>query len=107
MSRSPKSQVPRHETRDERRETRDKTPRTHWTRVLGLWDLGLGTKVQSSGMTTAGKIKKIIPKYAIPGAEVSIECEGFHTESVGGAVAYLDGKQCRISAASSRRVLAS
>jgi sugar lactone lactonase YvrE len=58
-------------------------------------------------MKGAGKIKKIIPKYAIPGAEVSIECEGFRAESVSGAAAYLDGKQCRISAASSRRVLAS
>ncbi len=56
-------------------------------------------------MTTAGKIKEIVPKYAIPGGEVSIECDGFQAGSEG-ARAYLDGEPCRILAASSRRVLA-
>jgi sugar lactone lactonase YvrE len=70
-------------------------------------DQGPRTEVQSSQMNSAGKIKKIVPKYAIPGGEVSIECEGFRTEAAGGHVAYLDGERCRITAASSRRVLAS
>lgn len=57
-------------------------------------------------MTGAGKIKKIVPQYAIPGGEISIECEGFRTESGGTYSALLDGERCRITAASSRRVLA-
>ena len=57
-------------------------------------------------MTTAGKIKKIVPPYAIPGGEVSIECERFHPETAAGHAAYLDGERCRITAASSSRVLA-
>ncbi|MEO8573270.1 MAG: gluconolaconase [Pyrinomonadaceae bacterium] len=52
------------------------------------------------------KIKRIVPQYAIPGGEVSIECEGFRPESGGGHSAYLDGERCRVTAASSRRVLA-
>ena len=57
-------------------------------------------------MTSAAKIKQIVPKYAIPGGEISIECEGFRTESGGSYAAFLDGESCRIIAASSRRVLA-
>ena len=57
-------------------------------------------------MTTAGKISKIIPQYAIPGGEVSIECERFHAETAGGNAVYVDGERGRITAASSRRVLA-
>jgi sugar lactone lactonase YvrE len=55
---------------------------------------------------SVGKIKSIIPERAIPGGEISIECEGFHTESGGIHSALLDGERCRIIAASSRRVLA-
>jgi sugar lactone lactonase YvrE len=57
-------------------------------------------------MNSAAKIKRIIPQFAIPGGEVSIECEGFRVESGGSHSAFLDGQQCRIIAASSRRVLA-
>jgi sugar lactone lactonase YvrE len=57
-------------------------------------------------MNSAGKIKRIVPQYAIPGGEVSIECEGFKPEAGGTHSAYLDGERCRITAASSRRVLA-
>lgn len=57
-------------------------------------------------MDTGGKILKVVPAYAIPGGEVSIECERFHTETAGGHGAFLDGQACRIVAASSRRVLA-
>jgi sugar lactone lactonase YvrE len=57
-------------------------------------------------MSAAGKIKKIIPANAIPGGEVSIECEDFHPEAGGNHGAVLDGRACRIIAASSRRILA-
>jgi DNA-binding beta-propeller fold protein YncE len=57
-------------------------------------------------MNSAGKIKRIIPQYAIPGGEISIECEGFRPESGATHSAFLDGERCRIIAASSRRVLA-
>ena len=55
---------------------------------------------------STGKIKRIVPQYAIPGGEISIECEGFHMEPGGSYAAYLNGESCRIVAASSRRVLA-
>ena len=57
-------------------------------------------------MNAAGKIKRVVPEYAIPGAEVSIECEGFHAEASGAHAAVVDGERCRITAASSKRVLA-
>lgn len=57
-------------------------------------------------MSAAGKIKSVVPQYAIPGGEVSIECEGFHTQPSGEHAAYLDGERCRITAASPRRILA-
>ncbi|CAN5568424.1 hypothetical protein BH18ACI3_BH18ACI3_19450 [soil metagenome] len=57
-------------------------------------------------MNTAGKIKRIIPQYAIPGGEISIECDGFRPESGATHLALLDGEPCRVIAASSRRVLA-
>ena len=58
-------------------------------------------------MDKVGKIKRIVPEYAIPGGEVSIECEDFRTASAGGHAVYVDGEPCRIVAASPRRVLAS
>lgn len=57
-------------------------------------------------MNAAGKIKRVIPEYAIPGGEVTLECEGFHAEESGEHGAVVDGERCRITAASSRRVLA-
>jgi sugar lactone lactonase YvrE len=60
----------------------------------------------NSKMSSATKIKRIVPPYAIPGGEISIECEGFRAESGGSHSAFLDGQPCRIIAASSRRVLA-
>ena len=53
------------------------------------------------------EIKSIVPPYAIPGGEVSIECKGFTAQSAGGHEAYLNGEPCRIIAASPRRVLVS
>ena len=57
-------------------------------------------------MTSIGKIKRIIPEYAIPGGEISIECEEFRAEPAAEHSAYLNGERCWITAASSRRVLA-
>lgn len=57
-------------------------------------------------MNTAAKIKSIVPQYALPGGEISIECEGFRAEEDGTRSAFLAGEPCRIIAASSRRVLA-
>ena len=56
-------------------------------------------------MNSAGKIEKIVPQYAIPGGEVSIECDSFRTQSGALPSAFLDGERCRIIAASPRRVL--
>ncbi len=79
-----------------------------WDLGLGTWDLGLGRPggVQSFKMNTSAKIKSVVPQFAIPGAEVSIECEGFYTQPDGERVAYLNRERCRVSASSSRRVLA-
>lgn len=57
-------------------------------------------------MKSVGKITRIVPKLAIPGAEVSIECKGFHPETAGQHAVFMDGAACRVTAASSRRVLA-
>lgn len=57
-------------------------------------------------MSGAAKIKRIVPEYAIPGGEISIECDGFRPEPAAAHSAYLNGEPCRIIAASSRRVLA-
>jgi sugar lactone lactonase YvrE len=57
-------------------------------------------------MSSVGKIKRIIPERAIPGGEISIECEGFHVESNGGHSVRLGEERCRVVASSSRRVLA-
>lgn len=53
-----------------------------------------------------GKIKRIIPERAIPGGEISLECEGFHPDSSGLNSVLLGDERCRIVAASARRVLA-
>jgi sugar lactone lactonase YvrE len=56
-------------------------------------------------MSSAGKILEIRPKYALPGGEIEVLCEDFHP---GGARfdCLLDGRSCRITASSSKRVLA-
>ena len=57
-------------------------------------------------MNAAGKIRRIVPAFAIPGGEVSIEVDGFRADTSGSYAAYVDDEPCRITAASSRRVLA-
>jgi sugar lactone lactonase YvrE len=57
-------------------------------------------------MNKAGKIKSVFPKYAIPGGQVAVECEGFDIDHHKGFGCYIGGERCRLVAASSRRVLA-
>ena len=56
-------------------------------------------------MSKAGKIVGADPPYAIPGAEIAIECDGFDAGSFDRGC-YIGGESCRISAASSSRILA-
>lgn len=56
-----------------------------------------------------GKSVKIIsvePKFAIPGGEIAITCEGFAIEPRTPDGVYIEGMQCRIVAASVERILA-
>jgi sugar lactone lactonase YvrE len=58
-------------------------------------------------MNSAGKIKRIVPQYAIPGAEIAIECEGLHVSPGDPPTAFFDEQPCRTIAVSSKRMLAS
>lgn len=57
-------------------------------------------------MSKAGRIISVNPPYAIPGGEVSIECEDFRIENYDDYGCFFDGQAARIVAASSNRVLA-
>ena len=57
-------------------------------------------------MNKAGKILAVNPPYAIPGGEVSIECENFQISDYSDYGCFFDGQAARIVAASSKRVLA-
>lgn len=50
------------------------------------------------------KITAVEPRYAIPGGEIAITCEGFDASKIGGVL--VGGQQARVTAASSRRILA-
>ncbi len=52
------------------------------------------------------KLLSVDPAYAIPGGEITITCEGFYLDPQTADGVYVEGMQCRIVAASSRRVLA-
>lgn len=56
-------------------------------------------------MSLSGTIKQIFPKFALPGGEASIETEDFEA-AWNAHAAYFADERARISAASSRRVLA-
>jgi len=51
------------------------------------------------------KILAVEPRYAIPGGEIAISCEGFDAAHARAGVT-VDGVRCRVTAASSRRILA-
>ncbi len=57
-------------------------------------------------MNKAGRINSIKPPYAIPGGEVSIECEGFEINQDEEYGVYFDGQKARLVGASSNRILA-
>lgn len=57
-------------------------------------------------MSKAGRIISIKPPYAIPGGEISIECEGFEINQTDEYGVYFDGQKARLVGASSKRVLA-
>lgn len=52
------------------------------------------------------KIIAVEPPYAIPGGEIIITCEGFRMDPASVDGVYVEGLQCGIIAASSRRILA-
>jgi sugar lactone lactonase YvrE len=56
-------------------------------------------------MSKAGRIISVNPPYAIPGGEVSIECENFQIDNYDEYRCFFDGQRARIVAASSTRVL--
>ena len=57
-------------------------------------------------MSKAGRIVSINPSYAIPGGEISIECEGFEINQADEYGVYFDGQKARLVGASSNRILA-
>lgn len=57
-------------------------------------------------MNSAGAIRSINPGFAIPGGEITIECEGFRLDGEGEHGVYVNGLPCRLVAASSKRILA-
>lgn len=56
-------------------------------------------------MNKAGRIISVNPPYAIPGGEVSIECENFQLGDYDTYGCFFDGQRARIVGASSKRVL--
>jgi sugar lactone lactonase YvrE len=57
-------------------------------------------------MSKAGRIISINPPYAIPGGEISIECEGFEINQSEEYGVYFDGQKARLVGASAQRILA-
>lgn len=57
-------------------------------------------------MNKAGKILSVSPKYAVPGGEVIIECEGFVVSLESGYGCFFDGQPARLVGASENRVIA-
>lgn len=57
-------------------------------------------------MSEAGRIVRVNPASAIPGGEVSIECENFDTDSIRSCTAWFGDSPAHLIGASRRRVLA-
>src|SRR4051812_42932752 len=57
-------------------------------------------------MNKAGRIISISPEFAVPGGELTIECEAFDLNRERDYACYVGGGPCRLPAASSDRVLA-
>jgi len=56
-------------------------------------------------MSKAGKILAVEPSFVIAGGEVAVACEGFRAEHGSGHKVFVGGAECKISGASSSRVL--
>jgi sugar lactone lactonase YvrE len=56
-------------------------------------------------MNKAGRIVSINPSYAIPGGEISIECEGFAINAADDYGVFFDGQKARFVGASANRIL--
>jgi sugar lactone lactonase YvrE len=56
-------------------------------------------------MNKAGRIVSINPSYAIPGGEISIECEGFAINATDDYGVFFDGQKARFIGASANRIL--
>lgn len=57
-------------------------------------------------MNRAGRIISVNPPYAIPGGEITINCENFEMDSTEGYGCFFDGKAARLIGASANRILA-
>jgi sugar lactone lactonase YvrE len=58
-------------------------------------------------MSSPGKILEVRPKYTLPGGEIEVICEDFRPDPGMRFGCYLAARPCRITASSSRRVVAS
>src|SRR5205085_6511974 len=66
----------------------------------------LQSLIQYYSMNKAGRIISIRPEFAVPGGELTIECEGFEVNPDRDHACYVGGGLCRLPAASADRVLA-
>ncbi len=57
-------------------------------------------------MSDKPRIKGVEPKFAIPGGEIAVDCEGFDAGHASTSSLTLGGTPCRIVAASAERILA-
>ncbi len=52
------------------------------------------------------KLKAVEPRYALPGGEIAVACEGFRNISSASDGCFIDGMKCHLTAASTGRLLA-
>jgi len=57
-------------------------------------------------MPKAGNIVSVSPRYALPGGEIVVECEGFEVGELGTYGCFVGGLACRMVGASSTKVVA-
>jgi sugar lactone lactonase YvrE len=57
-------------------------------------------------MSRAGNIVSISPRYAVPGGEIYIDCEGFEVGDLGTYGCFIGGVPCKLVGASSTRIVA-
>jgi sugar lactone lactonase YvrE len=57
-------------------------------------------------MSSAGNIISVSPRYAIPGGEIYVDCEGFEVGELGTYGCFVGGTACKLVGASSKRIVA-